>query len=314
MPARRVRYSTLFWPQFYSPLRIFFLAIAAICAGAILIFGIYFVTQPDIAIYTRAAERARSAVQMKLAGIDSWRWRQNFACRQTPGDCIRVMLRFGETGIAEDQHRVALEVPEACAICHTKEMAEKPKVFAVFPEVRLAKPVLWPSITALALYLAASAIGFHLFMTSRSRRRLAGSCVAALKLSADAPAAAQKWLARLLRSPFSASYVEREGTRIRWITDPDKFALWLEREGPALNKFQVYLRLVAVHGDSRQAAALPIEMLRIVYRFLTMPDAAPVLIDEKLLTNKEEKLISMRRLVAKNKSGASLRFVVWESV
>lgn len=313
MPGRRVRFSTLLWPQFYSPLKIFLLGLAALFGTALIASSTFLATQPDESIYTRAAERARSALQLKLAGIDSWRWRQSFACRQMPGDCLKVLLRFGEAGIAEGEHRIALEPPTACAICHANEMLDKPRVFAVFPDLRPLKVVFWPAMTALILCLTVCGIAFYFFLQTRRLGRAAGSCVAALKISPGAPAAAQKWLASLQRSPFSASYVEREGTRIRWITEPHKFARWLERERPALNKFQTHLHLVAVHGDSKQTAALPIEMLRIVYRFLAMPDAAPVLIDEKLFTNKEEKLISMRRLVAKNKSGASLRFVVWES-
>ncbi|AFM14340.1 hypothetical protein [Turneriella parva] len=313
MPARRVRYSTLLWPALYSPAKILALCLAAMLAALALTYAAHSLTQPDQALYTRASERARAALQMKLAGVDSWRWQQNFACLQMPDDCLKILLRFNQSEVKPAQHRLMLEAPKPCAICHLAELSHKAEVVAVFPELPAREAVWWPAITTFILSCACLLFCGLRFAAARRQGQNAGSCVAALKLLPGAPVEARKWLKKQLRSLLSASYVEREELRLRWISPPEKFALWLESERQALTKFAAHLRLVAVHGSASEAAAIPIEMLRIVYRFLTLPSAAPRLIDEKLFTNKEEKIINMRRLVAKNKSGASLRFVVWES-
>lgn len=313
MPTRRVRYSTLLWPELYSPLKIWLLAVCALSAMLCCTALTYLLTQPDQSVYDRAAERARAALQMKLTGVDEWRWRQNFACHNMPGDCLKLMLKFGAPEKNMRQHWVILSAPEACAICHSGLTRRRESVYAVFPSLPVKVPALWPALTVAAVLTLLFLWAARAFMARRRKAKLQGICVAALCISRESPPQLQRWFRRLNRSPFSASYAEREELRMRWITNPEKFARMLAAERHILQQYGGFLRLVAVHGDTARATALPVEMLRIVYRFLTMPGSPPVLVDEKLRAYKEEKLINMRRLVAKNKSGASLRFIIWES-
>lgn len=284
MPARRVRYSALLWPALYSPAKILFLCLTASLQALALTYIVYSMTQPDEVIYTRASERARAAVQIKLAGVDSWRWQQNFACRQMPGECLKIILRFSPSEAQPSQHHLIFEAPKACTICHMAELTRQREVVAVFPELPAHRTVWWPTFAAFIFTCACLVFCALHFVAARRRGLLAGTCVAALKLLPGAPVEARKWLQKQQRSLFSASYVEREELRLRWISPPEKFVRWLESERQAFTKFAGYLRLVAVHGDAGQAAALPVEMLRLVYRFLALPAAATLLIDEKLLT------------------------------
>lgn len=312
MRARRMRYSTLLWPQLYSRLQILLLCLLACAMVTAATITVYLLTQPDTATYTRAAERARSGLQMKLAGIDAWRWRQNFACQNMPDDCLKLKLQFGAAAADSGQHTIRLTSPEACAICHAGETAQFAQLHAVFPSLPASSALLWPA-QATAATLSALCIGLAFaFFQLRRRAQIAGNCVAALCIADAAPKIVRRWFRRLNRSPFTASYVEREELRMRWITTPEKFARWLEAEKQNLRKNRDYLKLVAIQGDADRVTALPIEMLRFVYRFLASPSPAPVIVDEKLIANKEEKVIYMRRLVAKNKSGASLRLIIWE--
>jgi hypothetical protein len=133
MRARRMRYSTLLWPQLYSRLQILLLCLLACAVVTAATITVYLLTQPDTATYTRAAERARSGLQMKLAGIDAWRWRQNFACQNMPDDCLKLKLQFGAAAADSGQHTIRLTSPEACAICHAGETAQFAQLHAVFP-------------------------------------------------------------------------------------------------------------------------------------------------------------------------------------
>lgn len=312
MSARRVRFSTLLWPSLYSYRRITILAIVAV----LLILAIFLTLRAAFgvnpALTARLNERATSALQVKLAGVETWRWRQNFTCANGLPDCLRLTLRFGSTPGDDSHQSINIMAPPACAICHAEQLAQQRFVVASFPDIPIRPANQFAAYAIVAALLSAFAYAFTRLTLRRRRERAAGICVAALRVKDGAPPNVQRWISQALKSPFSAYFVESEGDRVRWITTAEKFSLWLKAEAQSLEQHAPFVNLVALHGNLTQVPILPVELLRYAYRFLTLKEAPSYLLHQDLITNKGENAINRRRLVLKNKSGASLIFVVWE--
>ncbi len=312
MSARSVRYSTLLWPALWSRRRIVTFTSASLFLILTLSYLAHLGLKENATLKARTTERAAASLQLKLSGVEPWNWQQNFACTNGAPDCLRVSLHFAAPNQNAARHKQEVIAPTACAICHAKELAHDKTVVVVFPDIPAQGLNMW-----LAYALAVALFGIFIYVFSRLamlRRhgRAAGICVAAVRTTDDAPAEVTRWLAHSLRSPFAAYFTESEERRTRWITTTDKFTRWLASESHALMKHRKHLRLVALHGNLSQVPPLPVELLRYAYRFLSLKQSHEFLLHADLKPYKEESAINKRRLVLKNKSGASLIFVVWE--
>lgn len=300
--ARRARYSVLFWPSLY-PTSAFLILFAGFLFVAGLVTALQYLSGTnERMLHARASERARSAAALKLSGVEKWQWQNDLSCIDRMSDCLPMRWSFRKNA-QQSGYTLRLKAEQACAICHAAEFRHEKYYYVNFPGER--NPVSF-SVTPVINFSAAvllAALASFMVLWMKYRRSRAGVVVAALEGSSAAP---------LLPGIRGAYFREISGDRVRWAGAAEDFADYLVMHAEWLKKNAATLRLVAVHVDLKTHAPLAIETMRGVFRLLAQTQRGQFLVQEPLLTQVAEKTINMRRLVFKNKSGASLKFISWE--
>ncbi|MBN8222742.1 MAG: hypothetical protein J0L53_17630 [Spirochaetes bacterium] len=313
--GRRGKFSLLFWPSLYSPRMIFGIAAGFAAAAGMTMLLFYIARQNDRQVLARASERVKTIMALKLSGADRWLWKRELTCESQKADCLRVEFSF-EKPASPRIYVEKLFVPRPCRICHENTSENDLSFYAAFPEIavspsgRLVEWLCVGVIGALGIFAVV-----YLVLLGR-RRRSRGICVAAFEYDVAAPKAVRDFIARLAGSRFKSYYGDAMGYRARIATTPGRLAKILKTRSDFLEKNRGSLRFIAVHVDLKQNSILPIETLRSVLQFLARTPARTYLIHERLaelMASDGGLLENGRRLVFKNKSGASVKFVPWQA-
>lgn len=301
MRGRRARYSTLLWPSLYPRGFIFSLPLICLSFGALICVILYLSRLDAYRLETRLSERVRGATAAKLSGLRPWQWKQFFDCQQQASDCLKLRLAFQKPA-AENFESREVEASAACKICHEQRLQQSLKFYVDFYETPKAKHPFW-IFYAILIVAGVSGIALmtHLLLIGRKRKK-SGIIVGAINLIE----------ASMVLTNRDAYFSENDGSRIRFMTTPERFSVFLEDRAREFREKRSGLKLAAVTADLPQNGILPIELLRGVYQILKSTPHATFLIDERFFSAQDEKIINMRRLVFKNKSGGSLKFLAWE--
>lgn len=311
MPSlRKARYSILLWPSLY-PKGIFLLVplLAITLAGAAILLQ-WVSHQATRTQIERAEERTRSIVTSKLSGAQPWQWRSNLACEGVNKNCLKAQLFFRDPGVTTAL-KITAKAEPACAICHATEFKSGGNFFVVFSDIAAHEPQL---ISAVAIIIFSATLGFLfslLIFLAMLKRRRNGIVVVALDVRAVEGVVDSQFMARIANDRKLAYYAERSENRLRFAAAAEEFLPWMQKNMVVLEKNRTTMRLVAMQLDLGKNSTLPIEALRGIFRFLAQTPPGYYLIHEDLYPLQKRNSINMRRLVFKNKSGASLKFVAW---
>lgn len=308
----RGKFSVLLWPSLYSTRAILLTPLAFVFAAGLVSLAFHFARQGERALTARASERVSALVHLKLSGAESWQWRQAMSCKNQAADCLPVKFMFAEQ-MATDHYVEHRNAPEACRICHAKDIPVGGSFSAVFTTLPPANQSRTGEIAVLIVIatLAVASIVFLSVLTVRRRR--SGICVAAFECDRIAEKSVQKFIRQLATQRRLSYYGDAAAHRVRIATTPEKFAKILAQSRAFLEENRGSLRFAALHVDLEKNTLLPIEHLRGVFRFLARTPARTYLIQEQLATLLGQPFENERRLVFKNKSGALLKFVAWQA-
>jgi hypothetical protein len=310
--VRRGKFSLLLWPSLYSLGAILLTPLAFIIIAGIIALSFHTIRQDERQLVSRASERIKAIMALKLSGVESWQWKRALRCENHEPDCLALKLSFIHN-VETNSYSEKIIAPESCKICHAKNLASQGSFSATFTSLPAAGKSRWIEITLLgACAIMAIALVVWLFIL-RSRRRQEGICIAAFEHDTVAGKAVKNFLRRLAGSRSLSYYAETQPNRIRIATTPEVFGKILSQNREFLESNRGSLRLIALHIELKQHTLIPIEILRSVFQFLGRVPARTYLIQEKLLTRLDANYENGRRLVFKNKSGALLKFVPWES-
>lgn len=311
-PPIRGKFSVALWPSLYSPRAILLTPLAFAIAAGLVSLAFHFARQGEHALTARAAERVSALVHLKLSGAESWQWRQAMACKNQTQDCLPVKFIFADPA-TQDHYAERRTAPEACRICHAKDLSAGGSFTAVFttlPAITTNRTIEFAVLLVIALLAISTVV---LLFLLNGRRRRAGICVAAFACDKMADKTVQKFIRQLATSRRLSYYGDTASNRVRIATTPEKFREILSRNSAFLEKNRGSLRFAALHVDMEKNTLLPIEHLRGVFRFLARTPARTYLIQEQLVTLLGRDFENERRLVFKNKSGALLKFVPWQA-
>lgn len=308
---RRGKFSILLWPSLYSLRAILSLQLAfVLLAGlAMLIFHISRIDERQL--LSRASERTRAIMALKLSGVETWQWKRELKCDNAPRDCLKLKISFAPATTTAYTEKVAIAEP--CRICHEKLSATNAAVYASFEAIPAgikSRPGEW---LALSL-IAAAALGLLVYLlVLRARRLKAGICVVAFEHDPTTEKEVKIFLKTLFGSRRYAYYAETSPRRLRIATTPERFYAILNDFREILERNRGSLRAVALHADPRTGSIIPVETLRNAYQFLPHIPQRTYLVQEQVADEFGADYENGRRLVFKNKSGASLKFIPWGS-
>lgn len=308
--SRRTKFSVLTWPSLYSLRAILLTPLVFALVVGLVMLVFYLSRQSERTLMSRASERVRAVMALKLSGAGVWQWKRELTCENQRGDCLRVEFSFSQP-LASGVHSQIVTAPRACKVCHAKGSENDLTFYTTFPDIpagKLGRFTEW----AILILLALAAIALVIYLLLLRRRRLrSGVCIVAFEHDHEASEAVRNFIVKLAASHFSSYYGDIGRNRARIATTPEKLRAILSQNHAFLEANRGSLRSVALHVSLAEASLIPVEVLRAAFQFLARTPARTYLLQERLVDELGEDYENGRRLVFKNKSGASVKFVPW---
>lgn len=308
---RRGKFSILLWPSLY-PLRAVFaiqLVFLALAGFALLIFHIS--RQDDRQLLSRASERIRSITALKLSGAEAWQWKRELNCENSEPGCLKLKISFTPANKSSYAEKVNLSEP--CRICHEKAALSNPVFYASFDQIPAVIENRTGEWLTLALIAAAALALLVYLLLLRAKRLRSGICVVAFEHDPTTDKEVKSFLKSLFASRRYAYYAESTPRRLRIATTPGQLLRILTDFRDLLERNRGSLRAVALHADLRSSPVIPVDTLRTAFQFLRHIPQRSYLVQEQIAGEFGADYENGRRLVFKNKSGASLKFIPWET-
>lgn len=306
---RRGKFSILLWPSLYSLRSILLLQLVFVLLAGFTILIFHISRQDERQLLGRAAERVRAIAALKLSGVETWQWKRELKCENSVPDCLKLKISFAPAQTPAYTEKATIAEP--CRICHEKAAATGTVFYASFETIPAGIRSRVGEWLTLSL-IAAVALGLLAYLLRlRSQRLRSGICVVAFEHDPTTEREVKKFLKDLFSSRRYAYYAETAPRRLRIATTPQGLLRILTDFREILERNRGSLRAVALHADPRTCSVIPVDTLRAAYQFLAHVPQRTYLIQEPVAEEFGTDYENGRRLVFKNKSGASLKFIPW---